>query len=964
MSARANPAALPGVAAAIDYAERVTAGAQPAGTLVRQSCQRFLHDLEAALRATGGWEFRPDLAERPMVFAGLLPNIKGPQAGQPLRLMPWQCFVFANLFGFVERGTVTRRFRQSLVWVPRGNGKGLALNEQIATPDGFVAMADVKVGDLVLDRDGLPCPVSYASPVHVGLPCYAVSFNTGERIVCDDQHLWLTQDTRERDNARYRANPNRRIEGYAGAHGRHVLGRWTGTIESVKPVTEVAASLEYGNSHKRHGRRQKNHRVRLAAALQTPEADLPIDPYVLGYWLGDGTTTTGQITVGRQDLAAFEAQMAASGEPARRLAYPSLAGKAPQFILGSAGRGGASPGVSLQARLRSLGLLGNKHIPAAYLRAGLAQRWRLLQGLMDSDGSATPTGQCEFAVKVLDLAEDVRELAASLGLRPTLARRGDAVLRGRVVGDRYRVQFQAYSDQPVFGLARKQERLKLRAAKGSYQRNRIIVAVDPVPSVPTRCIQVESASRTYLVGRSFIPTHNTTLAAPIALYLTFLDGEGGAEGYAAAVTRDQARLLFDVAKEMFRRSPEFQARFGVAVNANAIYQARTASKFVPVSSDAKALDGLNVQVSVLDEIGSHKTAEVYDVMLTAMGKRRHPLQLSISTATGNTSGIGKQLWDYGVRVLQGKQADERLFVLVYTIDEGDDPWDEACWVKANPSWGVAVQPDAIRAIMRQARNNPAQEAAAMTRHLNLWVGADEALFSMRAWRSCADTALSGASAGRFAELDGLEGGQCHLGLDLASKTDLAALAVCFPRRDEKGDMRYQVFARCFLNEAAVTEARNASYPGWAQSGDLVVTPGNETDFSRIEAEIQELCRRFRVLSVAYDPWGATQLAQRLLADGVPMVEYRANTQSFSEPTKELDAAIRAGRIAHDGNPVLDWCIGNVVGRYDARSNVYPKKSRPEQKIDAAVALIMALGRAMMRDPAPDLGSFLDNLVVA
>ena len=163
-----------------------------------------------------------------------------------------------------------------------------------------------------------------------------------------------------------------------------------------------------------------------------------------------------------------------------------------------------------------------------------------------------------------------------------------------------------------------------------------------------------------------------------------------------------------------------------------MFQKASASTLKPVSSDAKALDGLNVQVAVCDEIASHKTSNVYDVLLTAMGKRRQPLLLAISTATGNTSGIGKQLWDYAVRVLEGRQSDDRLFALLYTVDEGDDPWSEETWVKANPSWGQAVQPDAIRAIMRQARNNAAQEAAAMTRHLNVWVGADEALFSMRA----------------------------------------------------------------------------------------------------------------------------------------------------------------------------------------------------------------------------------------
>ena len=238
------------------------------------------------------------------------------------------------------------------------------------------------------------------------------------------------------------------------------------------------------------------------------------------------------------------------------------------------------------------------------------------------------------------------------------------------------------------------------------------------------------------------------IAAPLALYLSFLDGEGGAEGYAAAVTRDQARILFDTAREMVRRSPEIRRRYGVEALANAIWQERTSSQFRPISSDAKALDGLNVQIAVCDEIASHKTSEVYDVLLTAMGKRRNPLLLAISTATGNNAGIGKQLWDYAVRVLEGAQADERLFALIYTIDPEDDPWEEASWIKANPSWGQAVQPEAIRAIMRQARNNPAQEAAAKSRHLNIWVSADEALFSMRSWRECAQLHRSASMTSR------------------------------------------------------------------------------------------------------------------------------------------------------------------------------------------------------------------------
>jgi phage terminase large subunit-like protein len=441
--------------------------------------------------------------------------------------------------------------------------------------------------------------------------------------------------------------------------------------------------------------------------------------------------------------------------------------------------------------------------------------------------------------------------------------------------------------------------------------------------------------RRFRQGTVWVPRGNgkTTVAAPIALQMTFIEEEGGAEGYAAAVTRDQARILFDVALQMTKRAPRFREYSGVDTAANAIFQERTASKLIPISSDAKALDGLNVQVAICDEIGSHKTPQVYDVLLTAMGKRLSPFLLSISTATGNNSGIGRQLWDYGVRLLDGIDDDERTFAMIYTPDDTDDIWDERTWRKVNPGWGQTVQPAGFYSAAKQARNNAAQEAIFKTRHLNIWVGADEALFQTRAWIECKDERLT---------LEDFAGVECHLGLDLASKTDLAAIGIAFAMPNN----HYAVFAQSFINEAAVEEARNASYAGWAASGDLNVTDGNEIDFGVIEEAVLSLCRSFNVRSVAYDPWNATQLAQRLMLEGVPMVEMRPVMSNLSEPTKEFDAAMRARRLHHNGNGVLGWCVGNCVGQYDAVGNVRPNKPRHrnEAKIDAAVAVIMALGR--------------------
>ena len=235
----------------------------------------------------------------------------------------------------------------------------------------------------------------------------------------------------------------------------------------------------------------------------------------------------------------------------------------------------------------------------------------------------------------------------------------------------------------------------------------------------------------------------TTIAAPLSIYMTFVDGEGGAEGYAAATTRDQARILFEAAQNMLRQAPRVARELGVADCRRMRSRPRaTASRFMPISSDAKTLDGLNVAVAVCDEIASHKTAEVYDALRTAMGKRRHPLLLSISTATGNTGGIGKQLWDYSVRVLEGAQEDDRLFALLYTIDEGDDPWAEDDMDQGQSRLGrVGGARRGPRHHASRRGTTLRRKPPARTRHLNMWLGADEALFSMRAWNACADRDL-------------------------------------------------------------------------------------------------------------------------------------------------------------------------------------------------------------------------------
>jgi phage terminase large subunit-like protein len=425
----------------------------------------------------------------------------------------------------------------------------------------------------------------------------------------------------------------------------------------------------------------------------------------------------------------------------------------------------------------------------------------------------------------------------------------------------------------------------------------------------------------------------TTMSDAPALYMLAADGEGGAEVYSAARTRDQAKIAFWTAQQMARKSPDFLDSLGVEVLAHRIVQSRSASYFEAVSADADSLEGKNVHFGLIDEFHAHRRRDVYDAIETGAGKRDQSMLWAITTAGSDKTGICYEQRAYVLNILKRTVEDENYFGIVYTIDEGDDWTTEETWRKANPNFAVSVEPEHIAMQCRKAMQSPASQASFLTKHLNVWIQTDQALFDMRAWERCADKSLS---------LQMFEGEPCIVAVDLASKTDMAAVVLLFERAG-----RFVPFGRFYLPEAAVDDARNASYRGWALQGRLILTPGDVIDFAQIEADLLEISRRFRLREVAYDPWQATQLATRLQQQGAIAIEFRQTVANFSEPTKELDALMRSGKIAHDGDPVLSWMIGNVVGHYDAKENVYPRKERPENKIDGAIALIMALGRHMV-----------------
>lgn len=445
----------------------------------------------------------------------------------------------------------------------------------------------------------------------------------------------------------------------------------------------------------------------------------------------------------------------------------------------------------------------------------------------------------------------------------------------------------------------------------------------------------------------------STKAAGVALYMLTADNEPGAHVYSAATTGDQAREVFDVARNMGLRLGEFQRRFGVDIGKHDITVLDTASSFKPLNAEGSTLDGLNIHCAVVDELHAHKTRAVYDVLDSATGARAQPLIMMITTAGSDRSGICYEQRDYTIKVLQGVIDDETWFGAIYTLDPDDDWKDPANWRKANPNLGISVLVDDLEAASKKAKATTAAQGGFLTKRMNIWVNADSAWMDMQAWDRCADKSLT---------LDRVAHLPCVVALDLASKIDVAAKVRVF--HDEAAD-RYYLIPTFWIPERQLEVTTNSQYDGWRRSGHLQVSQGEVIDFDAIEDDLrQDAVLLADLREVPFDPWQATQLASHMLDEGLPMVEMRQTVAQLSEPMKQLEALVLQRKLIHDGNPMMTWMVSNVVCHRDAKDNIYPRKERHENKIDGPVAAIMALGRWVVAREDDDLAGFLAAPVIA
>lgn len=447
-----------------------------------------------------------------------------------------------------------------------------------------------------------------------------------------------------------------------------------------------------------------------------------------------------------------------------------------------------------------------------------------------------------------------------------------------------------------------------------------------------------------------IPRKNgkSLIAAGIGLYMLLSDNEFGAEVYSGATTERQAWEVFGPARLMLQRSPEFAGELGVEVLAKILTVPFNGSKFQPVVGNPG--DGPSPSCAIIDEFHEHDTPILHDTMETGMGAREQPLMLVITTAGYNIAGPCHEKQDEVCKILDGVFENESQFGCIFGIDPEDDWADPKVLIKANPNYDISVDGEFLQSQQRAAMANPIQQTKFKTKHLNEWCSVYAGAFNLQDWRLAADPLL---------EEDELIGNSCIISVDLASKTDLCSEQKLFWKVID-GKTHYYLFGRYWLPEAAIDEPsqNHAHYKKWVVQNLLTPTEGATVDFKTITAQILADAKRINPREVVYDPYNATQMAQEIAEEKIQTVEFLQTSANFALPIDEISAALKDRRFHHDGNEMTTWCFSNVVARPAKKGLFAPVKLKAHQKIDGAVAAIMAMARAVaLEEKPPELQIF-------
>ena len=448
-----------------------------------------------------------------------------------------------------------------------------------------------------------------------------------------------------------------------------------------------------------------------------------------------------------------------------------------------------------------------------------------------------------------------------------------------------------------------------------------------------------------------VPRKNgkTTLCAAIGIYMLFADRERGAEIYAAAGDRNQAGIVFEIAKAMIANNVELSSRGKVF--RNSITNESKGNFFQAISSDSKTKHGFNANCIIFDELHTQPNRDLWDTLTTSTGARREPLTIAITTAGYDRQSICYELYNYAKRVLDKSISDESFYPVIYEAEAEDDITSEEVWKKANPNYGVSLRKDYMERESKRAVELPSYQNTFKRLMLNIWTESQTKWIGHDEWMECHKEFVYSTLVGKV----------CWGGLDLASTRDLSAFVLVF-NVNGKFIVRPYIFIPK-ENAKKRSDRDGVNYVEWLREGHVFGTEGDVQDYHFIRAKINELSKKYRIQSICYDRWNASQIVIDLQNDGANLDPFGQGFVSMSMPTKALEVEIIAKNIIHDNNPCLNWCLSNITIQEDPAGNIKPNKSKSVDRIDPIVALIMALGGYYSEDDGTSVYDERDLLIL-
>ena len=847
---------------------------------------------------------------------------KSPYYGKPMNLMLWQKALIEAAYSFKMVSIDTKewidRFQEILLIIARKNGKALALNTKIPTPDGWKQMKDIHVGDYVFSKNGTPSKVLAESEIF-NKPMYRVTFEDGSSIDASEDHIWTVQTKTSRRTAKRIPTARKRIKPWLEDND----GWYQTTTKELKDDFLF---------HRKDGKGvEYKYRVPMTDAVRYPEKDLPLDPYTLGVWLGDGCRNFTMITCSDEDKDEMMSLLKREGHTVKWTKPEDRSGTI--FVDTAVGNN------KMLKALKEIGVFRNKHIPELYLQGSVDQRLALLQGLMDTDGFCSKVGECEFTQKSKELSLQVLELVRSLGIKASI-REKRATCNGKDCGIVYRVIFFTSKDFPCFRLKRKAERLKEKLAPRMSAKS--IVNVEQIETRESKCIAIDDESHLYLAGDGFTCTHNTETIAALELAEMIL-GESGSDIICSGMddgtsdlsyqTVDTMRMLIDPKPRDTWRN---QKGIKCLANNNHVYK---------LSDSTRQKEGRNIDFAGIDEVWSLTDDGIYEpIKRSTSTKPNCKIFLFGSEGYVDDGFLDKKRKEYEKIIYKEDDKDSALRKLpwLYTMDSEAEIWEtnedgiSRAWEKANPGLGTIKLYSYLRDRVDEARETK----------------------SARIETTCKDFNIKQKSVVSWLELSQYEyeckysledfAGCFYIGgLDLAETSDLCSARILMMK---PGDSRKYIYQQYFIPESKLDKDNDdhnagAKYKEWVKDGFITIAGDTEVNMEVISEWFYSLYAKYKLklFKVGYDqkfaldwiksmedPYGWTKRGE-----DADLILIQQNAQTLSAAISLCETEFSKHLIYYNNNPVDRWCLSNAGLKVDRNGSLIIKKEK-EKRIDGAV----------------------------